>query len=164
MMAALLECRNAVGLEPCIQLNNAASWRLSFFKQTEDIIRLKMAANLQAPEQAAEVASLVEDDIDLLLQQNPFQASPDDLAKLEAEISSRIMLACTMMSKVMSTEQMGKLKDKAMQLFGSRDMLHDVLNTERGRAGLVSFLVDQLPTFCTTEPSQPESSQPGRSA
>lgn len=148
LMAALLECRNAVGLEPCVQLNNAASWRLHVFKQTEDVIRARMAAaNLDGQDQGAVVATLVEDDIDAVLQRNPFRPSPEDLAKLKAEIISGIEKTCQVMSKVLTLEQMDKIKDDAMKVFGSNhDMLHEVLNKDKGRAELMTYLIQNLPS------------------
>jgi hypothetical protein len=147
LMAALLECRNAVGLEPCVQLNNAASWRLHVFKQTEDVIRARMAPNLEGQDQGAVVATLIEDDIDAVLKRNPFRPSPEDLAKLQDQISSGIEKMCNLMSKILSAEQVNKIKADSMKLFGSNQhMLHEVLNEDKGRAELMTYLIQSLPS------------------
>jgi len=156
LLAALLECRNAVGLEPCVQLNNAASWRLHVFKQTEDVIRDRMeaAANVLGQDQGAAVAQLIEQDMDEVFQRNPFRPSPEDLAKLGDQISASIKSVCGMMMQVLTPEQMDKMKEDAMRLFGSNhDMLHDVLKTEKGKKELLSFLIQNLPPTQSEPPT-----------
>jgi len=143
MMGALLEGRNVVGLEPCTQLNNASSWRLSIFKDTEDIIRRKAPSSAGNPEDTM-LARLLVDDIDELLHINQFQASSDDSEKLK-QMMMDLVKSCHQIFGEISEATMAKWVEMALNEFNTRVMLKAIL--ESGQDGIRTVTSWMIDTF-----------------
>lgn len=84
MLAALLERRNAIGLDCITQKLGAAAWRLNMFAKTEQAILSRLEACTDADDETrVRTAVLVQEDIDAEFRDNPAEPSEEMMQKLE---------------------------------------------------------------------------------